>query len=197
MKQLATLHDLLVDELKDLLNAEKQLIKALPRMARAATSDKLSTSLEDHLAETEQHVKRLEEALAELDAPARGKKCKGMEGLIEEGTELLEEDGDADVIDAGIIGAAQKVEHYEISAYGTAIAHAKAMGHSAVEKLLKQTLDEEYAADKKLSRLAETSINRLATTRADDVAADAEEESRSSSRRTRERSESWSEDLRA
>jgi ferritin-like metal-binding protein YciE len=133
VKELTTLHDLFLDELRDLYSAEKQLVKALPRMIKKASSGELSRGLQKHLEQTQEQVKRLEQAFADLSVPARAKKCKGMEGLIEEGAEILEHEGDADVIDAGIIGAAQKVEHYEIAAYGTVVAQEKTMGHSTVE----------------------------------------------------------------
>ena len=183
MKELTTLHELFLDELKDLYSAEKQLVKALPRMVRKASSQELSNGLQAHLDQTEEHVKRLEQAFAELSVPARAKRCKGMEGLIEEGQEILEHEGDADVIDAGIIAAAQKVEHYEIAAYGTAVAHAKTMGHSTVERILQQTLDEEYAADKKLTAVAEGFINRLATAGSDTMSEDMVEEPKASARK--------------
>jgi ferritin-like metal-binding protein YciE len=153
------LHDLLVDELKDLFNAENQIIKALPRMAKAASSPELRKAFEKHLVETRKQVERLEQIGRALDIKLTGKKCKGMEGLIEEGKELLEEDLEDDALDAGLIGAAQKVEHYEIAAYGTARTHAEMMGHDKVARLLQQTLDEEAATDKKLTALDERVIN--------------------------------------
>jgi ferritin-like metal-binding protein YciE len=168
VKELATLHDLFLDEIKDLYSAEKQLLKAMPKLIKKASSSELSRGLQKHLDQTQEQVSRIEQVFAELSVPARAKKCVGMEGLIEEGAEILEHEGDPDVIDAGIIAAAQKVEHYEISAYGTAVAHAKAMGLTAVERLLQATLDEEYEADKKLTAVAEGSVNRLATVTADD-----------------------------
>ncbi len=120
-----TLHDLLTDELKDMFSAETQLTKALPRMAKNATHPELKQAFQQHLKETEEHIRRIERICAELDIKPRGKKCMGMEGLIEEGKEVMTEAKDDDVMDAGLIGAAQKVEHYEISAYGTARAHAQ------------------------------------------------------------------------
>jgi ferritin-like metal-binding protein YciE len=157
-----TLHDLFIDELKDIYSAERQLVKALPKMVRKAQAPALVQALREHLEQTQMQVERLDQIFQELDTSPRGKKCHGMEGLVEEGEEALDQEGDADVIDAGIIGAAQRVEHYEIAAYGTAIAHAKAMGHRSIEKLLQQTLDEEYGADKKLTDIAESHVNRLA-----------------------------------
>jgi ferritin-like metal-binding protein YciE len=153
------LEELLVDELKDLYNAENQLVKALPKMARAATAPELKRAFEKHLEETRRQVERLEEIGQVLEVKMTGKKCKGMEGLIEEGKEIMEEDLDENAIDAGIIGAAQKVEHYEIAGYGTARAHATLLGFNKVARLLQQTLNEETAADKKLTQIAESVIN--------------------------------------
>ena len=153
------LQELLVDELKDLFNAENQIVKALPKMAKAASSAELKRAFEKHLVETRRQVERLEQIGRALDVKLTGKKCKGMEGLIEEGKELLEEDLDESALDAGLIGAAQKVEHYEMAAYGTARTHAQLLGHSKIARLLQQTLDEEGATDKKLTTLAERIIN--------------------------------------
>jgi ferritin-like metal-binding protein YciE len=153
------LQELLVDELKDLFSAENQLIKALPRIAKAATSPELRRAFAKHLKETEQQAARLEQIGRALDIKVTGKKCKGMEGLINEAKELLQEDMDEDALDAGLIGAAQKVEHYEIAAYGTARTHAQVLGHAKIAQLLQQTLDEEGATDKKLTALAEQLIN--------------------------------------
>jgi len=152
------LHDLFEDQIKDLYSAENQLIKALPKMAKNATNPQLRTAFERHLEETRNQVTRLEQIAEELDFTPKGKKCKGMEGLIEEGKEVMEE-FDEDTLDAGMIGAAQKVEHYEIAAYGTARTHAALLGYNKVAKLLQQTLDEEGATDKKLTALAESIIN--------------------------------------
>lgn len=153
------LEELLQDELKDLYSAENQIIKALPKMAKAATSPELRRAFERHLEETRRQVERLDEIGAELDMKMTGKKCKGMEGLIAEGKELLEEDLPEEALDAGLIGAAQKVEHYEIAAYGTARTHAEMLGYRRVAKLLQQTLNEEGATDKKLTQLAESVVN--------------------------------------
>ena len=153
------LRELLVDELKDLYNAENQIIKALPRMARAASSPQLRRAFERHLRETRGQVKRLDRIARTLDVKLTGKKCYGMEGLIEEGKELIQEDLEESALDAGLIGAAQKVEHYEIAAYGTARAHARMLGHRDVAKLLQETLDEEGATDKTLTQLAQQIIN--------------------------------------
>jgi len=159
-----TLHDLFVDELKDLYSAERQLLKALPKMVKGASSSELSKALSNHLQQTEQQVERLDRIFESLEVSPRGKKCKAMEGLVEEGAEVLDADGDPDVLDAGIIGAAQRVEHYEIAAYGTARAHAKAMGHTEFVNLLEQTLKEEEESDRLLTEIAEGGINRLAAT---------------------------------
>jgi ferritin-like metal-binding protein YciE len=153
------LEELLVDELKDIYSAENQIIKALPRMAKAASSPELKRAFERHLEETRRQVERLDQIGQALDIKLTGKKCKGMEGLIEEGKELMEEDFDDNAIDAGLIGAAQKVEHYEIAAYGTARTHAEMLGYTKAAKLLQQTLDEEGATDKKLTQLADSIIN--------------------------------------
>jgi ferritin-like metal-binding protein YciE len=153
------LEELLVDELKDLYSAENQIVKALPKMAKAAGSLDLRRAFERHLEETRRQVERLDQIGDELDIKLTGKKCKGMAGLIEEGKELFEEDLDQDALDAGLIGAAQKVEHYEIAAYGTARTHAEMLGYTKVGRLLQQTLNEEAATDKKLTALAESIIN--------------------------------------
>jgi ferritin-like metal-binding protein YciE len=182
-----TLHELLVDEIKDLYHAEKQLLKALPKMAKAATHEDLREGFETHLEETREHVTRLEEVFAALDEKVKAKNCPGMAGIIEEGTELMQEDAEASVMDAGLIAAAQRAEHYEITAYGTCIAWAKLMGHDDVVSLLEQTLDEEKAADQKLSALAEGEINQAAVAEGrEENMEDEEEESsaRGSARRT-------------
>jgi ferritin-like metal-binding protein YciE len=153
------LEELLVDELKDIYSAENQIIKALPKMAKTATSPELRRAFERHLEETRRQVERLDQIGQELDAKLTGKKCHGMEGLIEEGKEVMEQDLDENAIDAGLIGAAQKVEHYEIAAYGTARTHASMLGFNKVARLLQQTLNEEGATDKKLTQLAESIIN--------------------------------------
>jgi ferritin-like metal-binding protein YciE len=158
------LQELLTHELKDLYSAENQLVKALPKMAKAATSPELRRAFERHLEETRRQVQRLDQIGQELDIKLTGMKCKGMEGLIEEGKELLDEDFEDDVLDAGLIGAAQRVEHYEIAGYGTARAHADKLGLTRTAKLLQQTLDEEAATDRKLTDLAETIVNVEAMT---------------------------------
>ena len=159
---LATLHDLMVHELKDLYSAERQLVRALPRMSKNATSEKLRTALDNHLAETEEQVTRLETILESFGETSGRQKCHGMEGLIEEGKNMLEEEADPDVMDAGIIVAAQKVEHYEIATYGAVCEYARMMGHTEALQLLEQTLEEEKRADLLLNQIAEGGINALA-----------------------------------
>src|SRR5215212_5151306 len=150
--------EMLQDQLKDLYSAENQLVKALPRMAKNATNEQLRMAFERHLEETRGQVARLEQIAEEMGITLRGKKCKGMEGLIEEGKEAMEEFED-DVLDAALIGAAQKVEHYEIAGYGTARTHAQMLGMTKAARLLQQTLDEEGRTDKKLTDLAERVVN--------------------------------------
>jgi ferritin-like metal-binding protein YciE len=157
------LREALVEEIRDMYNAEKQLVKALPKMAKGAESDELREAFEQHLEETEGHVARLERVFELLDEKPRGKHCAGMAGIVEEGSEKLQEDMEGSVLDACLIGAAQKVEHYEICSYGTAIAWAEALGLSEVVEVLNETLEEEKAADEKLSALAESGINQAAT----------------------------------
>ncbi len=157
------LREALVEEIRDLYNAEKQLVKALPKMAKGAESDELREAFEQHLQETEGQVTRLERVFELLDEKPRGKHCAGMAGIVEEGSEKLQEEMEGSVLDAQLIGAAQKVEHYEICAYGTAIAWAEALGLSDVVDVLNETLEEEKAADEKLTALAESGINQAAT----------------------------------
>jgi ferritin-like metal-binding protein YciE len=152
------LHDLFEDQIKDLYSAENQIIKALPKMAKSATNPQLRVAFERHLEETRNQATRLEQIAEELEFSPKGKKCAGMEGLIEGGKEVMSEFED-DTLDAGMIGAAQKVEHYEIAAYGTARAHAQLLGYTKAARLLQQTLDEEGRTDKKLSQLAEAIVN--------------------------------------
>ena len=155
MAKLKNLEDFLIDELKDLYSAEHQLIKALPKMAKAAASEELKAAFEEHLKQTEGHAKRLEKIGKYFDRPMTGKKCAAMEGLIEEGKEIMEEDAAPEVLDAALITAAQKVEHYEIASYGSARTHAALLGHTEVEDLLQETLDEEADCDEKLTEIAE------------------------------------------
>jgi len=152
--KLESLRDLFVDELKDLYNAEHQLLKALPKMAKAATATELRRAFESHLKETKGQVARLEQVFASLEISPKGKKCKAMEGLVEEGAELMKEDADPDVMDAGLIAAAQRVEHYEMAGYGCVRTYAQLLGETKAATLLQQTLDEEGAADKKLTQIA-------------------------------------------
>lgn len=157
--ELETLKDLYIHELKDLYSAEKQLTKALPKMAKAATNQSLADGFKTHLAQTEEHVARLERILKSHDETTRGPKCKGMEGLVEEGKEMIEEEATDDVRDAGLISAAQRVEHYEMAGYGCARTYAELLGDTAGAKLLQKTLAEEEATDQKLTKLATTVIN--------------------------------------
>ncbi len=159
---LATMHDLMIEELKDLYSAETQLVKALPKMAKGVTTPTLRKAFEDHLVQTQEQVARLEQIFEMLGSSPRGKKCKGMEGLLEEAVEMLEEDGDALVKDAGIIASAQRVEHYEIAAYGSTLAFATLMGHSEIAELLETTLNEEKEADVLLSTIATDEVNSAA-----------------------------------
>lgn len=157
--KLQTLQDLLVHELKDLYSAETQLVKALPKMVQAATNDALKAGFEEHLEETKNHITRLDQIAKSFDCKLTGHRCKAMEGLIEEGGELISEDAEDTVRDAGLIGAAQRVEHYEIAGYGTARALAECLGFDEAVRLLSETLAEEKAADEKLTELAENTIN--------------------------------------
>jgi ferritin-like metal-binding protein YciE len=154
-----SLHDLLTDELKDMFSAETQLTKALPRMAKAATNPELKRAFQDHLKQTEEHVRRVERICNNLEMKPRGKKCMGMEGLVEEGKEIMQEEAEADVMDAGLIGAAQKVEHYEIAAYGTARAHAQQLGYTDAARELQMILDQESEANELLTQIAERMVN--------------------------------------
>jgi ferritin-like metal-binding protein YciE len=157
--KMATLEDLYTDLLKDLYSAEKQLVKALPKMAKNAQSPDLQKAFQEHLRQTEGQVDRIERIFSDMNGSPRGKKCVGMEGLIEEGNELLQEDVEPDVLDAGLIAAAQKVEHYEIAGYGTARAWAERLGYDRAARLLKETLEEESMANEKLTRIAESHVN--------------------------------------
>lgn len=157
--KMATLEDLYTDLLKDLYSAEKQLVKALPKMAKNAQSPDLQKAFQEHLRQTEGQVNRIERIFSDMGGSPRGKKCVGMEGLIEEGNELLQEDVEPDVLDAGLIAAAQKVEHYEIAGYGTARAWAQRLGYDQAARLLQETLEEESKANEKLNRIAESHVN--------------------------------------
>ena len=159
--KIETLEDLLADELKDLYSAENQLIRALPKMAKTAKSAELRMAFEEHLEQTKNHAQRIEQVCTDMGVSPKGKKCVGMEGLIEEGREIIT-NGSKDSIsplEAGLIGAAQKVEHYEIAGYGTAIAHARQLGLNSVANTLHKTLEEEKQTDEKLTKLAENQVN--------------------------------------
>lgn len=157
--KLDNLRKLFINELRDIYNAENQLVKALPKMAKGASSDELKQALEKHLAQTEGQVERLEAIFDGFDENPKGKTCVAMKGLVEEGSEILEEDGEESVLDAGIIAVAQKVEHYEIASYGTVRTFAELLGENRVAKLLQQTLDEESDTNEKLNELAQSIVN--------------------------------------
>ena len=154
-----SLKDLYIDELKDLYNAENQLLKALPKMAKKASAPELKRAFQEHLTQTEGHVNRLEQIFKGLGEKPTGKTCKAMKGLVEEGKEIIEEEGDEAVLDAALIGAAQKVEHYEIAGYGVARTFASLLGEEDAVESLQQTLNEEGETDKKLTQIAESAIN--------------------------------------
>ena len=156
---LDTMQDLLLAQLKDIYSAETQIVRALPKLAKVAANESLSEAFRTHLAETEGQIERLEEIFGSLHASPRGKKCKGMEGLLAESAETMDEEGDDAVIDAGLIADAQRVEHYEIAAYGSAKARAAMLGHDRMVSLLEETLREEVATDEKLSRIADQEVN--------------------------------------
>jgi ferritin-like metal-binding protein YciE len=179
MPDAGTLHDAFVDELRDMYDAEKQLLKALPKMAKAASSPALRSAFESHLEETRGHVQRLEQAFETIDETAKGKHCDGIAGIIEEGKSIMEEDFDDATMDACLIAGGQRAEHYEMAAYGTLVAWAQAMGHNEAAMLLQENLDEEKAADEKLSDLAEGGINQEAA----DVAHPADEDEAEEDRR--------------
>ncbi len=157
--QMESLQELLVHDLRDLYSAENQLLKAMPRMVKKATNPDLKKAIETHMRETEGHVQRLQKVFEKLGKKPTGKKCAAMEGLIEEGKEMMGEDMEEDTMDAALIAVAQKIEHYEIASYGTVRTWAQLMGDEQTAKLLQQTLDEEGKTDKLLTELAESSIN--------------------------------------
>lgn len=159
---LDSLHALFIDELKDIYSAEKQNLRALGQLAKGAQSPKLQKAFEQHREQTQEQIERLEQIFEQLEVRGTGKKCKGMEGLVEEGKEMLQEDGDPAVIDAALIAAAQRVEHYEIAAYGCVRNYADLLGYKDIARLLQKTLNEEEATDEKLSKLAESGINEAA-----------------------------------
>jgi ferritin-like metal-binding protein YciE len=160
MAEAGTLHDAFIDELRDTYDAERQLTKALAKLAKAATAPPLREAFETHLEETQGQIERLERVFESLDEKVRGKHCEGIAGIIEEGKSIMEEDFDEVTMDACLIAAGQRAEHYEMAAYGTLIAWARAMGHDEAANLLQENLDEEKAADEKLSGLAEGGINQ-------------------------------------
>jgi ferritin-like metal-binding protein YciE len=162
MAETGTLHDAFVEELRDTYDAEKQLTKALPKLAKAATLPALREAFESHLEETRGQVDRLEQVFASLGEKVRGKHCEGIAGIIEEGKSIMEEDFDEATMDACLIAAGQRAEHYEMAAYGTLVAWARDMGHAEAERLLQETLDEEKAADEKLTSIAESGVNQEA-----------------------------------
>ncbi|PYJ19391.1 MAG: ferritin-like domain-containing protein [Verrucomicrobia bacterium] len=172
--KLDTLKTLYINELRDLYNAENQLLKALPKMAKAASSQELKDAFEKHLQQTESHVERLEQVFQELDEKPKGKTCHAMKGLIEEGSEILHKDGDESVIDAGIIVAAQKVEHYEIASYGSVRTFAQLLGKDRSADLLQTTLEEESETNELLNKLAEDIVNPEALVESELVGASSE-----------------------
>jgi ferritin-like metal-binding protein YciE len=157
--KLTSLHDLFLDSLRDLYNAENQIIKALPKMAKTADSEELQNAFQEHLDQTRGHVERLEKVFEIMGAKARGKTCQAMEGIIEEGKELMKESAEPEVLDAGLIAAAQKVEHYEMASYGTVRTWAHQLGQNEAADLLQQTLDEEMDTDRRLTNIAENMVN--------------------------------------
>ncbi|HYK34739.1 ferritin-like domain-containing protein [Alloacidobacterium sp.] len=159
--KLETMKDLLLDELQDLYSAETQITKALPKMAKTSSNPELKQAFESHLKETEGHVQRLEKIFKQMNEKSKGKTCEGMKGLLKEGEERIKEGGEREVVDAGLISAAQRVEHYEIAAYGSARTFAQMLNESEVANLLEQTLEEEKSADQKLTRISQT-VNRMA-----------------------------------
>jgi ferritin-like metal-binding protein YciE len=178
------LKELYIDELKDIYNAENQLVKALPKMAKAATSEDLSSGFEAHLEQTRGHIQRLEQIFKALDEKPTGKKCKGMEGLIAEGQEMMGEDFEDDVMDAALISAAQRVEHYEIAAYGTVRTYAELLGEDEAVQLLEQTLEEEKETDQKLTDLAsEINVKAMGEGSEEDSSEEEDEEAAPSPRK--------------
>jgi len=157
-----TIEDLYIQEMKDLYDGEKQILRALPKMAKASTSEKLRAAFEQHLEQTRKQVERLEQIFEKHNQKPTGKKCTGMQGIIEEGSELMGDVDPSPLLDAGLIAAAQRVEHYEMAGYGTVCAFAQQLGDTQALKLLKQTLDEEKATDEKLTQIAESMVNQEA-----------------------------------
>lgn len=188
MAQTRTLHDVFVDEMRDMYNAEQQITKALPKMIKAAGSGELRRALEFHLGETENQIDRLERAFSLLKEAPRGKKCDGMEGILEEGKKVMAEAPEGPILDAAMIAGAQRVEHYETAAYGTLVAWAQAMGHVDVARLFQESLEEEKNADKTLSSLAENGINQMALNGDEDMPEELESRPRASTKRGNGRS---------
>jgi len=178
MADAKTLHEAFIDELRDAYDAEKQLLKALPKMAKKASSEDLTAAFEAHLEETRGHVDKLEQVFGTLGEKVRGKHCDGIAGIIEEGKSVMEEDFDAETMDACLIAGGQRAEHYEIAAYGTLVAWAKVMGHTEAADLLEEILEEEKAADEKLTTLAESGINQAAADEAHPAEDEGDEDER-------------------
>ena len=176
MADTSTLHDAFIDELRDTYDAEKQLMKALTKLAKASSNPELRQAFESHLDETRGQIDRLDQVFEDLSEKARGKHCDGIAGIIEEGKAIMEEDFDEATMDACLIATGQRAEHYEMAAYGTLVAWAQAMGHSEAASLLQETLDEEKAADEKLSSLAQGGINERAADTAQPEGDEAEED---------------------
>ncbi len=183
MAETTTLHDAFLDELRDAYDSEKQLVKALPKLAKAATSTELRQAFVDHLEETNGHVTKLEQVFQSLDEKARGKHCDGMAGIIDEGKSAMGEDYEGATMDAVLIASAQRAEHYEMAAYGTMVEWAKGMGHTDAADLLQEILDEEKAADEKLTAIAESGVNEQACAGAHSDNEDVEAEMRAKPRR--------------
>ena len=179
-----TLKDVFIDELRDTYDAERQLTKALPKMAKAATSPELKEAFTNHLEETRGQIERLEKVFEMLGERARGKHCEGIAGIIEEGASMMEEDLDEATMDAALIGGGQRAEHYEMAAYGTLVAWARELGHREAAEFLQETLEEEKAADEVLSTLAQQGINPDAATESDDEDEEEEVEERKPARRS-------------
>jgi ferritin-like metal-binding protein YciE len=186
MSAITTLQDLFVQELRDTYDGEKQITKALPKMAKKAENEQLASAFTEHLEQTKGHVERLEQIFTQLDMKARGKHCAGLAGIIEEGAEVMEE-VEEPVLDAALVAAAQRVEHYEIAAYGTLIAYARQLGHEEAADLLEETLNEEKDTDRRLTELAEGALNQAAQQNVaseDDEEEEAQEEEKPAGRRT-------------
>lgn len=183
MAKAGTLHDAFIDELRDTYDAERQIIKALPKMIKACSSEELRAAFESHLEETRGQVERLEQVFELCEEKARGKHCEGVAGIIEEGKTMMEEEFDDTTMDAVLIASGQRVEHYEMAAYGTLVAWAREMGHNEAAELLEQTLEEEKAADEKLTTIAEGGINKEAARMAHPEMGEAEDEQKQPAQR--------------